>query len=561
MTNHRPLLRFILLGFTAFACQEPENSAPKDEISSVIDDAYVMGQAYRSDLKSVLSDRCVTTTAQQLGNQSSSLKIEKGLQFDQVLDQLDINNTVAAKIKFVDVKATLNIAKSHSATDLEQSFTLLWKGNYQDDVAETVAWSELGQQLLAENNPETFKRFCGQEFIYRVNHKAWLIATLKLQFQSREDKDQVTSALEVSIENVVSKAASAASTDGEDGGKPLAQIKNEVSKLNETLSKRVKVLIEIHQLGGAPEASLGAVKSLQCNLSSIEECLNELVQFPEYLEIYKSSLAEAETLPVHSFETKAYTDYYALRDAPVSNIQENLPLNRAIEDVWVQVKRNFQVKELAESLRNQALASHANRNIEQLLSIKEDLVQCLRDNCNYDQSLKERTESILESTKPAEIDADGVSKSCIQLPARVTIKSLANDNYIAYNERYESYTAEGRSPAVFTVNGNETTLTNNRQVTFYETVNRGLSRYGRARGAYSWGLTYYPKAEPVLVLDADSQSDETCIKNGSKVFLKMSGYYIRTWMEGSWKGYLFSWDSHPEKPSFTSHLFEIREAE
>ena len=542
------------------SCREDESSDLKDQISSAIDDSIELGQGYRSDIKKVLADACVSFDQGEIGNRSSYLNLKKDLEFDQVLDQLDIKNTIAAKIKFVDVKASLDIAKSHSATELDQSYTLFWKGTYEDHIAKNVAWSATGQKLLADKvSTETFRRFCGDEFVYKRNHIAWLMVTLKFRYQSRADKQRFSSKFGVVVENVLKKTLNQGQSNAQDKEGDLARIENEISHIDEALARRVKVFVEINQLGGSPTDALTTVKRIKCDLEKAETCLSEMIDFPTYLENYKNSLDSAASPPVHSFETKSYQEFFNLSNAPVSEAIEDHELANAIDDVWVSLKRNIQAKEIAITIQDNSLRRQIESNIIELTRYHQQLVSCLDSRCQERSQLLHSLADILAQTKAPELDIDGHHKGCIRLPARVSLKSILNEKYVSYNEEEKTYMADSFSrPAEFTINADGDVLLNNMDVTFHEGVGRGLSYYAAA-GAYSWSLTYYGSASPVTVLDVDSRSSDTCIKDGAKVFLKVGGYYVRTWVGDSWDNFLFAWDSDPASPSYESHTFVIRE--
>ncbi|WP_141734002.1 hypothetical protein [Oligoflexus tunisiensis] len=537
---------FILLISTSCSdISSPSNS--KDTISALLNDTHKLGDAYRSDIKKILPNSCITQTPALRGNTKSYTKIEKNLSMDKILEELNISSEVSAKVQYVDIKASLKVARSHSANELEESYTLLWKGDYPTQIAEGITWSEFGKRHLPGGQDaagkENFAQFCGDEFVYRVNRAAWMMATLKLQFSSLEDKASVSAGLQASLSNVL-------------GGEPVAGVKNEISKIDESLQKRIKVSVEISQMGGDPASSLAAAKGIQCDLSTPDKCLNEIVNLPAYLADLKESLKNEKYISVYSFETMPYATI--LEEAPSEPLPAADSLNAAINKVWLQLKNNIVVKQNASGGHPASLLDQVEVNIKALVDIRDRLVSCIEKACASADSLIAEADGAVITHKAPDVKPDGMDRQCISMQSRVTLKSVENDNYISYNENYESYSAESRlNPSKFSLIGDGVTLTNNSQVLLHEGLDRGLSYYGGARGGYSWGLTYYPQAEKVQIIDANSHSDGGCIKNNSEVFLKIGDYYVRTWQSGDWKGYLFAWDSDPRNPSYDSHKFVI----
>jgi hypothetical protein len=314
--------------------------------------------------------------------------------------------------------------------------------------------------------------------------------------------------------------------------------------------------VEISQMGGNPASSLAAAKGIQCDLSTPDRCLNEIVNLPAYLIDLKESLKDEKYIPVYSFETKSYAE--VLDNAPQEPLAAADSLNAAVEKVWLEIRNNLFVKENAAGDQKKTLLEQVESNIKVLVEIKDRLVACIEKSCATADSLVAEADRVSIANKAPVLKADGLDSQCISLQSRVNLKSVESDNFVSYNENYESYTAESRlNPSKFSLVGDGTVLKNNSKVLFYEGNERGLSYYGGARGGYSWGLTHYPKAEKVQIIDANSHSDGGCIKNNSEIFLKVGDYYVRTWQSGDWKNYLFAWDFAPHDPSYNSHKFVI----
>lgn len=282
------------------------------EIPASVTSTAGLGRAYDSQRKKLFFRNCVTGESRLGGNRHSSLSIERNMSFDAVIEALDGNLSVGFTLPVIKADAGATVANNHSATALSETHHLVWVG-----VAET-------ESLLPESvrpvdrylgRPDLLESRCGNEFITEIYRGASILATLRLEFVNREDREALGGKL-----NVVLPTA-------------LVNFGAGLSDVDQGKLQRTTLSVQVEQRGGAPEGLLDIVPTnvMTCTLENRDPCLTVFSELITYLKEVDTGFAAQlgrGSFNVLKYQTQSYLDSEA--DALVPDAYS--VLDRAVRD-------------------------------------------------------------------------------------------------------------------------------------------------------------------------------------------------------------------------------------
>ncbi len=258
-------LAFSLL---AVSCGQKNDSSLKSEISGSTDLLpSSLGKGFDS-LTQTLKGKCVTGTPVWAGSPESEFSYVHDLDFDTLLVNYNGGINVETKISLFDIKGAGEFASKNAADDFSSTLSLIHNISLKKKVLDELRVDESMRNAIFKNGTVSpqIRALCGDEYVSSIAYGASLIVNAKFTFQTREDKKDF-------------------STNVNLGAFDLGSLGGKIGTLNNSLKNNSRVTISARQVGGDPEklANILASEVISCNLASFEEkCLPMLSRLIEY---------------------------------------------------------------------------------------------------------------------------------------------------------------------------------------------------------------------------------------------------------------------------------------
>lgn len=280
-----------------------------------------LGSAYFSNKHKVTAVKCVeATTLPKVGQAVGDLKYTNEASFEKIASAFGGSISANLSVPFVKAGASLTYARENAATDTRMNwffeFHATPKSEKMDDADLKVSASG---ERARQNRVRGVAEICGDEFVYQIDYGAKLIATMSIEFASKEDKTAFEAAAHVDV-NFVAGSASASGS---------------INKMNQRMGSRTTVKVEAHQTGGNP-GELSAILQagvVDCNLSNMSQCLNTFGEVVRYANNnFRNQLIHGDGYSVVRYHTMPYVDSAAFDlepDGGFPMLQETVKRKRA----------------------------------------------------------------------------------------------------------------------------------------------------------------------------------------------------------------------------------------
>lgn len=263
-----------------------------------------LGLGYDSFSKSFKSTACVSGNVVDVGSPVANMEYLQDLTASQLTRRMGI--TLGWSAPMLAVSPELEFVKTSSATSLSNTYSVLLEMRAKSKIlaAETLALNPTGSSLAGLEGGQVFNG-CGDEYISRIDYGGALLATLKLEFSTKQDKTEFTA--KVAFKPDPSRA----------GGAPLAA-SGSFSRLSEKLRLRTRVVVSARQFGGSPARLLQIMPSgaVTCTLENLAPCaamFDNLVTYSK--EAFPQQFEAPEVFVPVSYQTRSYQKEPALSAA------------------------------------------------------------------------------------------------------------------------------------------------------------------------------------------------------------------------------------------------------
>ena len=340
----------VALLFCLLSCQNHHEAKPSyDEVPSSYSDAGSLGQAYSKKRKRLLNISCIEGEAITKGNSFASLRYERDMSFERMSDVL--NGELSADVRFPVVKTSVSskIALSHAVDELSETHTLYWSGINQKKVFKLGSRkiTDRGRDIML-NYPENIEEICGDEFISEIQYGAILLATMRVDFLSKEDKNAYGGSLDLQV------------------GTGSIKFKGSLEKLANHLKSRIRVTIHAKQLGGDPVGlfSILSENLVSCSLENVSPCLETMKNLASYgKQEFRQSLQNENSQNrwnVIKYVTQRYDDSGFFQLQKPAKDHEYLKISQ----IRRQIERSY-IKEIQTKERITRILAYSGRFINQ----------------------------------------------------------------------------------------------------------------------------------------------------------------------------------------------------
>ena len=284
----------LLLCFNLNARQLPGDLQPAPQL----------GSAYNSNEHEVLAAACVQADEKEVGQAVGDLKYANQASFEKIARAFSGSVEAKMSVPFTKASASMSYAQDNAATDQRMNWFFEFHATPKSISldAKTLDLSAFGQKML--KNQSMLPNICGDEFVYQIDYGAKLIATMSIEFASKEDKTAFQSAVSVDV----------------NWGIGSASVGGSVNTMQQRMGSRTTVKIEVHQTGGNPGALTTALndKVVDCNLSNMQSCLDTFGKILKYAreDFSKQLSKEGAGFSVVRYHTKPYKKSTAFKLIP-----------------------------------------------------------------------------------------------------------------------------------------------------------------------------------------------------------------------------------------------------
>lgn len=308
----------------------PTKSANASSINSQAEVEPQLGTGYSSDQQKYVQNCLRMGDISYQGTSRSVINLSDQITYDKLQQSLNVN--VSTKVGFgpFSAKAEANFARSVQDDKYARSFIYyesiqLAKPTYNipSDVKEAnESLNGLGKSYT--NDPQLFRRYCGDQFVYQYSPSANLYVAVKLKFHSHEDKTKFNSVAGLST--------------------PIGSITSTIQRAVNEKHVQGSVNFYAFQIGGTPEQlakilngdpKTGTAPVLQCSFDKLDKCnqtLNEIIKYAADSQYGLPSQIKAEPNGMPS-ATAGKADFVLVPyGAAAVTIQSESEVTPAIED-------------------------------------------------------------------------------------------------------------------------------------------------------------------------------------------------------------------------------------
>jgi hypothetical protein len=204
------------------------------------------------------------------------------------------------------VSPELEFVKTSSATSMSNTYSVLLEMRAKSKVlaSESLVLNPAANSLVGLDGGQVFNG-CGDEFISQIDYGGALLATLKLEFSTKQDKTEFTAKAAFKLD------------PARPGGAPLVA-NGSFSRLSEKLRMRTRVVVSARQFGGSPARLLQIMPSgaVTCTLENLAPCATMFENLVTYSkESFPQQFDAPETFVPVSYQTRTYLNELALSSA------------------------------------------------------------------------------------------------------------------------------------------------------------------------------------------------------------------------------------------------------
>lgn len=389
---------FFLLHSMSFARELPGNLLP----------APKLGSAFISNQYKIAPIKCVEGGTVKVGQSVGDLKYTNEADFEKITSAFGGSISASGGTPFVKGGASVSYAQENAATDKRMNwffeFHATPKSISFDDG--DLRLSQAGQNVL-QKAAGRVAQYCGDEFVYQIDYGAKLLATMSIEFASREDRSTFEAAAHVDVNFMVGSASASGS----------------LNTMAQRMGSRTRVKVEAHQTGGHPGELSAILKSgvVDCNLNNMSQCMDTFAQVILYANgNFREQLKDENSYSVVRYHTAPYENTeifelvpdggFPMLSAQVERrreqIQEQYELESIAYDRAKYIKnrlRHFAPEQ--QMIRVESIYRHAFANMSILTKAMELCLAQPDKRClDYNYTLENYNEADLEVTVSDQVD-------------------------------------------------------------------------------------------------------------------------------------------------------------
>jgi ankyrin repeat protein len=350
-----------------------------------------LGHAYHSHKFKTFAVKCVQADKIEVNQEVDDLKYRNEVSFESIVQAVRGSPEEGNSVPFVKA-GNIKYAEQNATTDHRMNWFLEFQATPKSlsfDL-DTLKVSAFGKEMLA--NPLDLMNRCGNEFVYQIDLGIKLIATLSLEFASKEDKEAFNAELLIGVDDEENKVT----------------LNGNLNAIKQRMGSRTTLKIEAYQTGGNPKSLEAIIKKsvIECKLSTIESCLETFDKVLKYArKDFLEELNNEKSFKPIRYHTLPYEESQAFELVPANGFP--------MLDNLVQLKRD----ELEENYKTQALvynrAHYLKTKLENFIE-KEQLLK-------IEEIYKKSFSNIKKLTNTMTVCLERSLEECLNLPTDLLI--------------------------------------------------------------------------------------------------------------------------------------------
>ncbi|WP_186644237.1 hypothetical protein [Fluviispira vulneris] len=422
--NKRNCANFFLLSLIPYSCSNETTLFKQEEVvpykSIVNRDSSILTplespidilQGFNSYVHSV-QGKCIQAEVlnpKQI-NTSHVYRLENQ-DYKELLKTITSTLDSALPIKISDSSVAIQFAKQSEAHSLSWNYILVNEIRPESRKLDENIPKRLikGLEKYFDENGRLidfygFMDKCGNEFIVKQDLIAKLVITIKLDFDSLQDKLEFSKKIGTSISNLIG-----------------AQIPKSISFafdsyfLNKKMKKKTHISIDAIQFGGDPLKLSQILKSeVSCDINNINKCDKTFSNLIEYLEDFKSQIDinNLSNLAVVNSEAKRYSKEKILNSSDnllnfsiLDRKSDELELTNVFNDIKTYFNKEKYNRDLAIKYRNMELSKPQENQLAEIINNAEANINILDTLSN----LAPETLKYINLVKRAKLSVEGLN--------------------------------------------------------------------------------------------------------------------------------------------------------
>ncbi|MGZ3734144.1 MAG: hypothetical protein ACXVC0_04250, partial [Bdellovibrionota bacterium] len=260
----RPLL---LLGALLSATSAGATEIPAGSIKG----EAVLGSAYKSEKQMFPGDSCLDGSRKVgAGKASAGFTFQTSMSESQLSSELGMGVGGRARSGAVEYSGSANFLQNAVSNSL--SVSSAWESSYVFPTDKLIATKDSLNQTGKEmyNNFERWAETCGDEYVNEITRGAQLFFSIRVDFNSQEDKQAFEAKFSVSG--------------------PLGEVNAQMKEASRKFSRSTKVIVSAYQVGGDVskvtqifgDDSAARAGFVQCQLGNFDTCANVIQRAIDY---------------------------------------------------------------------------------------------------------------------------------------------------------------------------------------------------------------------------------------------------------------------------------------
>lgn len=252
-----------------------------------------LGLGYNSYSQMFVPMACVTGDVQQIGAAHAELEYHQDLNFEQVSRTLSLS--LGWSIPLAQLSSEMEFIRKTASSTLSHTHSVFFKMKARSEAlkAESLQLTDSASALSGNGSGQVLAD-CGNEFVSQVDYGGALVATLRLDFASLDDKKEFNARVGL----------------GYDTDKGTIKIDGSLGRISEKLKIRTRVTVVARQFGGQPAALLGILPGgvASCTLESLSPCAELFTNLVSYgQQEFQSQFSNAQDYVPVAYQTTPYS--------------------------------------------------------------------------------------------------------------------------------------------------------------------------------------------------------------------------------------------------------------
>lgn len=441
---------YLMLFFLMASCKINSSSKPllKSDVPVSVVKNMELGHGFNSNVMNSTMRTCVDFDSKK--NHIDSENVGSITRFMSNQSSTNILHTFGVKVdlgiglpvgSFSDV---LDISNTHSSNVAENTSTFLWMGQQGIESITSPRLTKKAQAYLNQGL-DKFLEECGDEFVEKIDRRAWILATMKMSFMNSEDKKKVDNTLSASYMKSKMEQQVSQDEEGSSSLKILDAPKNNLSaEINSTLGTldsetRNRISIEYKiDVRGSTNSGVDSIEQETCLLNK-DDCAGKVLSMAKVAKKLATELdkklTEGKNYPHFLYITRRYQDVPEIRDQ-IANITTESDLSIRYNKMPFSILRS-RMKSLQDNYNSNVVArnisevitGHKNSgtvfdNLARIETMKEQVINCLslkdteckgahssNQKNQYIANLESKSQSVIDSTIAPDIKLPNFEKA------------------------------------------------------------------------------------------------------------------------------------------------------